>query len=307
MIITIDETHNPELRSWLDSANDSGTDFPIQNLPFCAIWTEDEDEPAHLSIAIGDKIFDLVAASRRGLLEGKIADLLLEGIGDLSTLSEFFPEDLRRLRASVSAIFLESAPKAVIERAEKCLIPISQAEFEIPLTIGDYTDFYCSIYHATNVGSMFRPDNPLMPNYKWLPVGYHGRASSIVISGTEIRRPRGQNRSNPEMPPAYIPCKNLDYEVELGFFVGRSNELGEPVAISDAEEHILGFCLVNDWSARDIQAWEYQPLGPFLSKNFATSVSPFIVTREALMPFRAPAFERPPNDPKPLGYLQDAD
>ncbi|MER3431319.1 MAG: fumarylacetoacetase [Blastocatellia bacterium] len=307
MIITIDETHNPELRSWLDSANDSGTDFPIQNLPFCAIWTEDEDEPAHLSIAIGDKIFDLVAASRRGLLEGKIADLLLEGIGDLSTLSEFFPEDLRRLRASVSAIFLESAPKAVIERAEKCLIPISQAEFEIPLTIGDYTDFYCSIYHATNVGSMFRPDNPLMPNYKWLPVGYHGRASSIVISGTEIRRPRGQNRSNPEMPPAYIPCKNLDYEVELGFFVGRSNELGEPVAISDAEEHILGFCLVNDWSARDIQAWEYQPLGPFLSKNFATSVSPFIVTREALMPFRSPAFERPPNDPKPLGYLQDAD
>jgi fumarylacetoacetase len=175
----------------------------------------------------------------------------------------------------------------------------------MPFQIGDYTDFYSSIFHATNVGSMFRPDQPLMPNYKYVPIGYHGRASSIVVSGTDIKRPHGQNRSDAEKPPVFIPVKNLDYEMELGFFVGKGNELGQPINIKDAEEHIFGMCLVNDWSARDIQAWEYQPLGPFLAKNFATTISPFVVTMDALAPFRTPAFERDPDDPQPLDYLSD--
>jgi fumarylacetoacetase len=189
--------------------------------------------------------------------------------------------------------------------AEKCLVPITDTEYFSAFEIGDYTDFYCSIYHATNVGSMFRPDNPLMPNYKYIPIGYHGRASSIVVSGTDIKRPKGQNRSDPDQPPVFIPAKNLDYEMELGFFVGQGNELGQPIPISEAEEHIFGLCLVNDWSARDIQAWEYQPLGPFLSKSFATTISPFVVTMEAFAPFRVPAFERDPDDPQPLDYLSD--
>ena len=307
MFNQIDKTHDPALRSWIESANDPNNDFPIQNLPFCSFWSDDEDEPAHPGIAIGDRVFDLVEAARCGLIGGQLGDALMEGLTDLSVLSEFLGAELLLLRPQLTEIFAESAPKKIRERAARCLFPIEEADFEIPLSIGDYTDFYCSIYHATNVGSMFRPDNPLMPNYKWLPVGYHGRASSIVISGTEIRRPKGQNRSNPDMPPVYIPCKNLDYEVELGFFIGRTNEIGEPVPISEANKHILGFCLVNDWSARDIQAWEYQPLGPFLSKNFATTISPFIVTLQALAPFRSPAFERPVDDPKPLDYLSSED
>ena len=171
------------------------------------------------------------------------------------------------------------------------------------MQIGDYTDFYCSIYHAMNVGKLFRPDNPLMPNYKWIPIGYHGRASSIVVSGEDVVRPKGQNHSQEDAPPVYIPSKALDYEMEVGFFVGKGNELGETIDIKDAEEHIFGLCLVNDWSARDIQGWEYQPLGPFLGKSFATTVSPFVVTMEALAPFRVPAFERDAGDPQPLDYL----
>jgi fumarylacetoacetase len=192
----------------------------------------------------------------------------------------------------------------VRERIKHCLVKLTDVEQLIPFnSIGDYTDFYCSIYHATNVGSMFRPDNPLLPNYKYVPIGYHGRASSIVVSGTEVRRPWGQNRSDADKPPVFIPCKNLDYEMELGFFVGRGNELGTAIPISEAEEHIFGVCLVNDWSARDIQAWEYQPLGPFLAKNFATTISPYVVTMEALAPFRTAAFERGADDPQPLEYL----
>jgi len=192
------------------------------------------------------------------------------------------------------------------EKASHCLIPLDQiSAFQVPAFIHDYTDFYCSIFHATNVGSMFRPDNPLLPNYKYVPIGYHGRASSIVISGTDIKRPHGQNRSDQEKPPVFIPCKNLDYEMELGFFVGKPNKLGQAIPIGEAEEHIFGMCLVNDWSARDIQAWEYQPLGPFLAKNFATTISPFVVTMEALAPFRTKGFERPEGDPAPLDYLSD--
>jgi fumarylacetoacetase len=206
-------------------------------------------------------------------------------------------------RAAISSILADGADQTV---ASECLVPISSVSFDRPpFIIGDYTDFYCSIFHATNVGSMFRPDNPLLPNYKYVPIGYHGRASSIVISGTDIRRPKGQNRSDAEKPPVFIPCKNLDYEMELGFFVGKGNELGQPIPIGEAEDHIFGVCLVNDWSARDIQAWEYQPLGPFLAKNFATTISPYVVTMEALAPFRTKAFERDPDDPQPLEYLSD--
>ena len=180
---------------------------------------------------------------------------------------------------------------------------MDEVEFSLPAHIGDYTDFYCSIFHATNVGAMFRPDNPLLPNYKYVPSGYHGRASSIVISGSEITRPKGQNRADADAPPVFIPAKNLDYEMEVGFYVGKGNELGDSISIDKAEDHIFGLCLVNDWSARDIQAWEYQPLGPFLAKNFATTISPFVVTMEALAPFRTAAFERAVDDPQPLPYL----
>jgi fumarylacetoacetase len=181
---------------------------------------------------------------------------------------------------------------------------MADAEMHLPARIRNYTDFYASIYHATNVGLLFRPDNPLLPNYKYVPIGYHGRASSIVLSGTDVARPRGQTMPAEASTPSFGPSQLLDYEAEAGFFVGKGNALGEPVHIDDAESHIFGICLVNDWSARDIQSWEYQPLGPFLSKSFATTVSPWVVTLEALEPFRIPAFFRPPTDPAPLPYLR---
>jgi len=174
----------------------------------------------------------------------------------------------------------------------------------VPLVIRDYTDFYASIHHATNVGSMFRPDNPLLPNYKYVPIGYHGRASSVIVSGTPFSRPSGQIRDDASQDPSFGPSRRLDYEMEIGAFIGRGNRLGEPVTVESAEEHVFGLCIVNDWSARDIQTWEYQPLGPFLAKSFATSVSPWVVTLDALEPFRVPAFARAAGDPEPLPYLQ---
>lgn len=307
MITEINETHDPKLKSWVESANAPATDFPIQNLPFCSFWESAEAEFSRLGVAIGSQIFDLAAAAKRGILGDDFFTVFRETEDwDLSGYLEMLgPEFLARLRRTVSQILCDSAAQDVIRKASECLVPMSDVDPEIPFSIGDYTDFYCSIFHATNVGSMFRPDNPLLPNYKYVPIGYHGRASSIVISGTEIKRPRGQNRSDPEKPPIFIPCRNLDYEMELGFYVGRGNELGAPIPIGEAADHIFGFCLVNDWSARDVQAWEYQPLGPFLAKNFATTVSPFVVTMEALAPFHAAAFEREKDDPQPLEYLFD--
>jgi fumarylacetoacetase len=190
------------------------------------------------------------------------------------------------------------------DKTEKWLLPLREVELLLPCEVPDYTDFYASIHHATNVGSMFRPDNPLLPNYKWLPVAYHGRASSVVVSGTQVRRPWGQIVSNPAGPPQYAPCRLLDYEVELGAFLGPGNRIGEPIPIGQAEDHVAGVCLLNDWSARDIQTWEYQPLGPFLAKNFATSVSPWVVTLEALEPFRRAPLARPAGEPDPLPHLQ---
>ncbi len=307
----INETHDPNLRSWVESANDPNTDFPIQNLPFCMYFPEPEDdddfEVPRMAVAIGDQLFDLLSAHLDGLFGKRFDDVFLgpDEFSPAFIATMFGPEPLSELRLEAMRLLNTEASRSLIANAKKYLVPIKTVELDMPFNIGDYTDFYCSIFHATNVGSMFRPDNPLMPNYKYVPIGYHGRASSIVLSGTDIKRPRGQNRSDAEKPPVFVPCRNLDYEMELGFFVGRENELGTPINIKDAEDHIFGVCLVNDWSARDIQAWEYQPLGPFLAKNFATTISPYVVTMEALAPFRTPAFERDPDDPQPLDYLSD--
>lgn len=311
MTYEINETHDPNLKSWVESANAPDTDFPIQNLPFCYFYHPDSTNRERLGFAIGDKIIDFDSCWEQGLFGDKESESYktLEKFTydfSLNCGAEFSnSETISFIRRRLVEALSENADEESRKIVEGNLHSLSEVGFLVPFEIGDYTDFYCSIFHATNVGSMFRPDNPLLPNYKYVPIGYHGRASSIVISGTDIKRPKGQNRSDAEQPPVFIPCKNLDYEMEVGFFVGKGNELGASVPIEKAEEHIFGLCLVNDWSARDIQAWEYQPLGPFLAKNFATTVSPFVVTMEALAPFRVPAFERDAGDPPPLGYLSD--
>lgn len=286
----INETHDPNLKSWIESANAPDTDFPLQNLPVCHYIYGNE---LKIGIAVGDFLLDFVPYYNSFMAEGyEKADIELAASGKVRS-------------KIIKDLSIEASDSAKNLIGKHFLHRISACEFVPPFSIGDYTDFYCSIFHATNVGAMFRPDNPLLPNYKYIPIGYHGRASSIVISGTDIKRPKGQNRADAEKPPVFIPCKNLDYEMEVGFFVGKGNNLGESIPIENAEEHIFGLCLVNDWSARDIQAWEYQPLGPFLAKNFATTISPFVVTMEALAPFRVPAFERGADDPQPLDYLKN--
>ncbi|MBX3281944.1 MAG: fumarylacetoacetase [Acidobacteria bacterium] len=296
----INETHDANLKSWVESANDPNTDFPIQNLPFCRAIDESGSEGPFVGVVIGDKILELTdencAAIDVVYPFGDSDDAVIRDCSS-KTLSDLRRTLSNALRAENEGTFREILAFDLHDRAECQILH--------PFLIGDYTDFYCSIYHATNVGSMFRPDNPLMPNYKYIPIGYHGRASSIVLSGEDVKRPHGQNRSDAEKPPIFVPSRNLDYEMELGFFVGQGNELGQPIPISAAEAHIFGVCLVNDWSARDIQGWEYQPLGPFLAKNFATTISPFVVTMEALAPFRTNAFERAAADPQPLDYLAD--
>ena len=305
----INETHDPKLRSWVESANDPNTDFPIQNLPFCAFRHEKTGRFDRLGFRLGDQIVEIDTAItlERDLFKG----IAVEEVGASSffNLTYALRDNARvfaGLRERFIGAFSQDTESRTRESLKRSLIPAQEVEYLPPFEIGDYTDFYCSIYHATNVGSMFRPDAPLMPNYKYVPIGYHGRASSIVVSGIDIKRPHGQNRSDAEKPPVFIPVKNLDYEMELGFFVGQGNELSQPIPIAEVENHIFGMCLVNDWSARDVQAWEYQPLGPFLAKNFATTISPFVVTMEALAPFRTPAFERAEGDPQPLDYLNDS-
>lgn len=287
MTYEINETHDPNLKSWIESANNPTADFPIQNLPVCKFIYRNE---LKIGVAIGKFVLDFEPYYRT-FVKGREKTSL-----ELAASSEI----REQLKKDLSIDASDSAKKLI---NDYYLIPIESCQFVSPFEIADYTDFYCSIFHATNVGAMFRPDNPLLPNYKYIPIGYHGRASSIVVSGTDVKRPKGQNRADADNPPVFIPCKNLDYEMEVGFFVGKGNQLGETIPIENAEEHIFGLCLVNDWSARDIQAWEYQPLGPFLAKNFATTISPFVVTMEALAPFRVPAFEREEGDPQPLDYL----
>jgi fumarylacetoacetase len=311
MTYDINETHDSNLKSWVESANDPDSDFPIQNLPFCVFQRLRSNESERIGVVIGNQILDLNGCYYDQLFDDLPEDILKEfgeyPTNDLGWLVHGkSPETLSALRRKLVVILGETATEEIRRAAVRHLLAFTDVDLGFPLNIPNYTDFYCSIYHATNVGSMFRPDNPLMPNYKYVPIGYHGRASSIVVSGTDIKRPKGQNRSDQEKPPVFGPCKNLDYEMELGFFVGRGNELGQPIPINEAEEHIFGVCLVNDWSARDIQAWEYQPLGPFLAKNFATTISPYVVTMEALAPFRTKAFDRDPDDPKPLDYFSDA-
>jgi fumarylacetoacetase len=286
MNLTIDETHDPSLQSWVDSANDPATDFPIQNLPF-GRFRRSGDQGCSIGVAIGDQVLDL---RRAGLID----------TDDMSALMQADVAARRELRRSISRRL--RADTANRDALRSCLVPQTSVEMALPCRIGDYTDFYTSIYHATNVGKQFRPDNPLLPNYKWIPIGYHGRASSIVVSGQSFRRPVGQIKGPDDPVPSFAPTRRLDFELEVGVFIGVPNALGEPVPIERAEDHVFGLALFNDWTARDVQTWEYQPLGPFLSKNFASTVSPWVVTLEALAPFRAP-FRRPEADPQPLPYL----
>jgi fumarylacetoacetase len=291
----IDETHDPALKSWVESANDPATDFPIQNLPFGRFRAKGTAEPLRIGVAIGDQVLDLVAA---GLID----------TDDMNALMAASPDDRRRLRRAISTFLqgeggLADAKTKIKQRA--CLVAQADVDMGLPCRIGDYTDFYTSIHHATTVGKQFRPENPLLPNYKWVPIGYHGRASSIGVSGESFPRPQGQIKPPDADVPSVGPTRRLDYELEIGVFIGAPNERGEAVSMVDAESRVFGMALFNDWTARDIQPWEYQPLGPFLSKNFASTLSPWIVTTEALAPFRS-AFVRPADDPQPLPYLDSA-
>jgi fumarylacetoacetase len=297
----LNETHNPALKSWLASANAAGCDFPIQNLPFAVFRRKGSSEAFRGGVAIGDQILDLAALARAGVLKAEAATATQAGAQDkLNALMALGPSAWSALRLALSSALREGAPEQAA--LQTCLVPQAAAEYDVPARIGDYTDFYTSVHHATNIGKQFRPDNPLLPNYKWVPIGYHGRASSIGVSGQQFRRPVGQTLPPGATEPSFGPCKRLDIELELGIFIGSGNALGDAVDISEAEDHVFGICLLNDWSARDIQGWEYQPLGPFLSKNFASTVSPWVVTLEALAPYRV-AFTRAEGDPQPMAYL----
>ena len=306
----LDDTHDPNLHSWVESGNDPATEFPIQNLPFGVFKRAGTAELPRVGVAIGDQILDVVACAHEGLLRGDVSVAATQcrepSLNGLMALGE---APVRALRHALSARLRSSSPAFLRDPtvASRILVPMNDAELLVPAQVGDYTDFYASIHHATNVGRMFRPDNPLLPNYKWVPIGYHGRASSIVSSGAPVRRPRGQTCEGTDASPAFGATQRLDYELEVGAFIGAGNALGTPIAIEDAEHHVFGLCLLNDWSARDLQAWEYQPLGPFLAKSFATTVSPWVVTMDALAPYRAAACPRPADDPPPLPYLSAAD
>jgi fumarylacetoacetase len=298
--MALDATHDPAQRSWVASANDAGTDFPIQNLPYGRFRRSGTDEPWRIGVAIGDRVLDLKLARAQCPWGPGIDELLAPlAAGDLNAFMALGTTARRTLRGVLSAALAEGSDQGPF--LELCLVPQAQVELALPFRTTDYTDFYTGIHHATTVGKLFRPDNPLLPNYKWVPIGYHGRASSLIASGTDFVRPRGQLKGEGEVPEV-APTRRLDYELELGAVVGTANELGTPVDITRAEAHLFGLVLLNDWSARDIQGWEYQPLGPFLSKNFATTLSPWVVTMEALEPYRMP-FVRPEGDPAPLPYL----
>lgn len=304
-----DSTHDATLRSWVESANDDATDFPIQNLPFGIFRKTTGDDDPRVGIAIGDQILNVSACLDAELLEdaAKEACKLASGTS-LNALMQSGRGPATSLRHGVSRLLQDGTDEGTkaAKTESRILVPMSDAELLLPAQIGDFTDFYSSIFHAERVGRMFRPDNPLLPNYKYVPIAYHGRASTIEVSGTDFRRPVGQRRppdAPPEQAPTFEPSRGLDYEAEFGFFIGTGNQAGEAVPLDRAENYMFGLCLLNDWSARDIQAWEYQPLGPFLSKSFASTISPWIVTLDALAPFRVGAYQRPDGDPKPLPYL----
>jgi fumarylacetoacetase len=281
----------------------------LQNLPFGVFRRAGTHEAPRVGVAIGDEILDLVACHAAGLLatddpltQGAAAACAAPALNALMALGAPARQALRR---AVGALLAETVDPNVRQTARHALIAQQEAELFLPVQVGDYTDFYASVHHATNVGSMFRPDQPLLPNYKWVPIGYHGRASSLVVSGTPVQRPAGQRKGPSDAVPSVGPSRSLDYELELGAFIGPGNPLGEPIPLASAESQLWGLCLLNDWSARDLQSWEYQPLGPFLAKNFASTISPWVVTMEALAPFRAPLAPRAEGDPAPLPYLLD--
>ena len=292
----LDHTHDPALRSWVQDAN-GHRDFPIQNLPLGVFRPANAD--AQSGIAIGDHILSLRALAQSGLLDedARMACMAAEG----ETLNRLLGLGVRyrsALRKAASAVLASGAAERrdLLYRAAAC-------DLLMPVKVGDYTDFYAGRIHAENVGKLFRPDNPLSPNYKWVPIGYHGRSSSIRVSGQDVRRPNGQRKLPDQAVPVFGPARKLDFELELGIWIGPRNQLGDPISIGQAEDHIAGYCVLNDWSARDIQSWEYQPLGPFLGKSFHTTVSGWIITPEALAPFRQAQTPRPDDDPQPLPYL----
>lgn len=297
----LDHTHLADRRSFVASAN-GHADFPIQNLPLGVVSPGGGAPRA--AVAIGDQVLDLEAALDAKLFCSEAAEAVEAARGGaLNGLLALGAAHRRALRTQVFALLEEGSDFA--DRVAPLLHDARRCQVLLPARIGDYTDFYAGIQHATNVGALFRPDNPLLPNYKYVPIGYHGRASSIVPSGHPVRRPNGQRKPATETTPSFGPSRNLDYELELGIWIGPGNALGEPIPIGRAAEHIAGFCLLNDWSARDIQGWEYQPLGPFLAKNFCSTISPWIVTAEAMAPFRMAQPARPDGDPKPMDYLWD--
>ncbi|MGG5291500.1 fumarylacetoacetase [Pseudomonas shirazensis] len=294
--------HTATARSWVEQAN-GHSDFPLQNLPL-GIFSR-PGEAQRCGVAIGDSILDLQAVLAAGLFEGE-AKTAVEATAD-GTLNAYF--DLgRSARVALRQRLLELLGKHSEHQAalQAALYPASDCQMHLPAKVGDYTDFYVGIEHAKNVGKLFRPDSPLLPNYKYVPIGYHGRASTLRPSGTDVRRPKGQTLPAGQTEPSFGPCARLDFELELGIWIGQGNDIGQAIPIGDAAEHVAGYCLLNDWSARDIQAWEYQPLGPFLSKSFITTLSPWVVTAEALEPFRCAQPARPEGDPQPLSYLLDA-
>lgn len=298
----LNPTHDPAARSWLESAN-ALCDFPIQNLPMAVFRSAGSQEPFRGGVAIGDQVVDLAALSAAEVLQG--AALQACSVCARSTLNDFMalgPAAWQALRHALFALLHVQATPARQQALRACLVPQSAVEYAVPARIGDYTDFYTSIHHARSVGRIVKPDDPLPANFQWIPIAYHGRASSVVVSGTPFHRPMGQSALPGGSQPVYGPCARLDFELELGMFMGQGNALGQTIALPDAENHIFGVCLLNDWSARDIQFWEMTPLGPFLGKNFCTSISPWVVSLEALMPFRLP-FGRPAGEPQPLPYL----
>ncbi|WP_050478508.1 fumarylacetoacetase [Herbaspirillum rhizosphaerae] len=307
--LNLNETHDVALRSWVASANRAGNDFPIQNLPYGVFRRKGSGESFRVGVAIGDRILDLRAAFESGAFGG-FGEVTHQAIlaattgSNLNLLMELDAASWSALRLALSTLLREGSVHQ--SQLEPTLVPQAEAEHALPAQIGDYTDFYTSIHHATAVGKLFRPDNPLLPNYKWVPIGYHGRSSSIAVSGQQFHRPVGQTKPPTSDTPVFGPCKRLDYEMEVGVFMGQGNAIGDAIDIGRAESHVFGLCLLNDWSARDVQAWEYQPLGPFLAKNFASTISPWIVTIEALAPYRA-AWTRDADDPQPMAYLDSAD
>lgn len=300
--MTLDFTHEPSLQSWVASANRPSNDFPIQNLPHGIFRRAGGKESFRGGVAIGDFVLDLSAVLEHSLFSSSVEQAARAA--SLPSLNQFMAlgsNQRRALRAELVSLLQVGAPHQEILSAN-CLVHMNEIEYDLPARIENFSDFYSSLSHATNVGALFRPDNPILPNYRWLPVGYHGRTSSLRVSGFDVRRPMGQLKDPAQAQPEFLPCKRLDYEVELGFLIGQGNELGTRISIDQADDHIFGVCLLNDWSARDIQSWEYQPLGPFLSKSFLSSLSPWVVTMEALEPFRT-GFSRPSGEPTPLPHL----